>query len=145
MSLAEGIIGKQDIITGHECRHAVRPMEHFHLHKHQLFAVANVYAVAGLDHMEIPAALAILALDALYRLSRAIDGGIRNLVHQCGQRAGMIAFAVIGDDDINLMKVDFLFQILHKIKTMGCPYGVDQDRLFLFDQVSVLAEPFMML
>ena len=35
---------------------------------------------------------------------------------------------------------DYLFlQVLHKIKTVRRSYGVDQDRLFLFDQVSVLA------
>ena len=34
---------------------------------------------------------------------------------------------------------DYLFlQVLHKIKTVRRSYGVDQDRLFLFDQICIL-------
>ena len=46
---------------------------------------------------------------------------------------------MVGHNEIDLMKVDLFLQILHKIKTVRRPYGVDQDRLFFFDQVSVLA------
>ena len=84
--LAEGIIGEQDVVSGHEGRHGIRPVEHPHLNKDQLLAVADIHAVAGFHHMEVPSALSILSLDALNSICSAVDGCIRNLLHKSRKR-----------------------------------------------------------
>jgi len=137
--LPEGVVGEQDVIAGHVRRHGIRPVQHLHLYKHQLLAVADVHAVASLDHMEVPAPLAILAFDALDCLGSAVDGRARNLVHQRGQGAGVVAFAMISHDEVDLLEVALPFQVLHEIKAMGRPNRVDQDGLSFLDQVGVLA------
>ena len=51
----------------------------------------------------------------------------------------MIALAVVGDDEIDLFQVNFFFQILDEIEAVRRPYGIDQDRLLLLDQIGILA------
>ena len=62
-------------------------MEHAHLHEDQFLAVADIDAVARLHHAEVPAARAVLPFDALDRIGRAVDGRVRDLIHQRRQRA----------------------------------------------------------
>ena len=83
--LAEGVVAEEDVVAGHIGGHRVGPVEHAHLHKHQLLAVADFHAVAGLYHMEVPAALAILTLQTFHAVGGAVDRGLGNLVHQCGE------------------------------------------------------------
>ena len=114
-------------------------MKHAHFHKNELLSVADIHAVASLYHMEVPSALTILSLDAFNGICSAVDGRVRDLLHESRQRTGVVTLAMICHNEIDLMKVDLFLQIVHKIKTVRRPYSIDQDRLFLFDQVSVLA------
>ena len=114
-------------------------MEHAHLHEYQLLTVANLHAVAGFHHVEIPAALAVLSFQTFHAVGGAVNRGVGNLVHERGERAAVVAFAVVGHDEVYLLQVNFFFQILHESETVGCPDGVDEHRFFLFDEVGVLA------
>ena len=136
--LSEGIVGEQNIISGHKGRHGIRPVKHAHFHKNQLLPVSDLHTVTGFYDMEVPAAFAVLPLDALDSIGSAIDGCFRNFFHQRCQGSGVIAFSVIGDDEIDLMKVDLFFQVLNKIKTVRRPNGIDQNSFLFFNQIGVL-------
>ncbi len=80
--LAEGVIGKQDIIARHERSHGVRPVKHPHFYEHQLLTVSDIHAVAGLYYLKIPAASAILPFNAFYCVRGAVYRRFRDLIHQ---------------------------------------------------------------
>ena len=136
--LAEGVHGEQDIVTSQECRHAVWPVQHTHFNKDELFSIADVNAVAGLDDMKIPAALAILAFNAFDCLRGAVDGRIWYFFHQGGKRTGVIALTMVCNDEINLAQINFFLQVLDKIKTVRSPDCIDQHCFFFFNQISIL-------
>ena len=50
----------------------------------------------------------------------------------------MIALTVVDHDHVDLVQTDFLFKIVDKNVAVRGPDRVDQDRLLLFDKVSVL-------
>lgn len=54
-------------------------------------------------------------------------------------KTGMVAFTVVGNDVVDLVQIDFLFQVFDKVETMGNPDRIDEDRLFFFNQIGVLA------
>ena len=137
--LAEGIHREEDVVAGHVRCHGIRPMEHTHFYENKLFAIADVEAVAGFDDVEIPAPFAVLAFNAADSVGRAINRRIRNFFHERRQGAGMVAFAVVGNDVVDLVQIDFLFQVFDKVETMGNPDRIDEDRLFFFNQIGVLA------
>ena len=51
----------------------------------------------------------------------------------------MIALSVVGNNEINLVKVNLLLQILDKIETVRCPDGIDEHGFFFLNQVGILA------
>jgi len=57
-------------------------MKHAHLHEDQLLAIADINRIAGLDDLEIPLWMVILADQGLYRICCAIDRGVGDFFHQ---------------------------------------------------------------
>ena len=53
----------------------------------------------------------------------------------------MVALAVICHNEVDLFEVDLFFEILHEVKAVRGPDGVDQRRFFFLDQIGVLAGP----
>lgn len=51
----------------------------------------------------------------------------------------MIDFAMVTYDEINLIQINFRCQIIDKFCGMRFPHSINEDCLFLFDQVGVLA------
>ena len=137
--LAEGIVREEDVVTGHVGRHRVGPVQHPHLDEDEFLSVADFDAVAGLHHVEVPSALAVLSFKAFHALGGAVNRGFGNEVHECGERAAVVAFAVVGHNEVNLVQVDFLLQVLDEIEAVRCPDGVDKDVLFFLDEIGVLA------
>ena len=137
--LAEGIVGEKDIVPGQVGGHGVRPVQHLHFHKDKMLAVPNVQGIAGFHHVEVPSALAVLPFQALHAIFGAVNGRAGNFVHQGGQRAGVILLAMVGNDEVDFVQIDFPFEVFHKFRTMWRPHRVDQNGLFLFDEVCVLA------
>ena len=117
-------------------------MEHFHFHKNKLLAVADVQGVTGFDDIEIPVVFAVLSFQTLDGIGGTVDGGIRDLCHQSGQGSGVVYFTVVDNDIVNVVEVNFFFQIFNEFKAMGCPNCVDQDGLFFLYQIGILTEPF---
>ena len=114
-------------------------MEHPHFQENEFLSVSDIQGVSGLNHMKIPAPLAILPLNAFHRIFRTINRHIRNLLQNGGKRAGMVALPMICHNEINLFQINFFFQILHKVKTVGCPNRIHQNRLFFLDEIGILA------
>ena len=96
-------------------------MQHTHFHEYQLLAIADIHGVSGLDHMEVPSALSELSFNTFHGIGSAVDRNIWDLLHQSSQRTGMVAFAVVGHNEVDLLQVNFLFQILNEIKTVRSP------------------------
>ena len=51
----------------------------------------------------------------------------------------MVAFAVVGDDEVDLVEVDFLLEVFDEVEAVGGPDGVDEDVFFFLYEVGVLA------
>ena len=137
--LAEGVVGEEDVVAGQKGGHGIGPMEHRHLHEHQALAVADLQGVLGLHDPEIPAALSELPLQAFDGIGGTEDGRLRDFFHQRDEGAGMVALAVVGHDEIDLMEVNLFFQILHELVAVRHPYRIDEDGLLLLDKIGVLA------
>ena len=139
--LAEGVVGEEDVVAGEEGRHGIRPVEHAHLHKDQLLAVPDIQAVARFNHVEVPAMFSILSLNALYRVCRAVDGDIRDLLQKRRERTGVITLSMVCNDVIDVREIDLPLQIFDKLLPVRRPDGVDQNVLPLPDQIGILTAP----
>ncbi len=135
--LTEGVIAEQYVVAGQVSRHAIGPMKHGHLHKDQLFAVAGIQLVSGFYYLEVPI-LMVHAFKGFYRIGGAIDGGIRDKLHQLRKSPAMIYLPVIGNYIIDFFQVDFLSQIINKLGGKGFPNGVHQNGLFFKDQIGIV-------
>lgn len=51
----------------------------------------------------------------------------------------MICFSMIHDDGIDALEIDFLLEVLYEIKPMWNPNRIDENGLFLFDEIRILA------
>ena len=76
-------------------------MQHRRLDKGQR-RIAELQRIAGLDIHIIPVLMIMSAKDGL-ALLRAINRTIRDLAHQCRQRAAVIGLIVLHDDCINFL------------------------------------------
>jgi hypothetical protein len=136
--LTEGVTGEKDVVLGQVAEHGVRPVEHGGLDKDQFLAVAQVEAVAGLDHPEIPV-LVILPLDRFHPVGRAVDGLLRDARHQLRQGAAVVHLAVAGDDEVDPVQLDPLGQIGDEFLVKRGPDRIDERHLLLFDKIGVVA------
>ena len=137
--LTECIVGEQDIIPCHISRHGIRPVEHAHFHKHQGFTIPNIYGVPCFNSFKIPFRVMILSNQGLNSIFCTINRRIRDFFHQCRQGTAVIHFAVVTYDEINRIQINFRFQIINELRGMRFPHSIDENRLFLFNQVRILA------
>ncbi len=101
--LSKRVIGKEDIISRQVSCHAVRPVEHFHFHEDKFLPISNINGIPCLYHLIIPFRMVILTGKRFYPVSRTVNRGGRNLLHQCRKGTAVIHFSVVGYN-----KIDFL-------------------------------------
>jgi len=134
--LSECIVTEQDIILGQIGEHAVRPVQHRRFNENELLR-ADIQPVAGLDGSEIPV-LMVMALQGLYGIGGAIDGGVGDEAHQLRQGAAVVTFGVTCDDEINLFQINFFFQVLDEFIGERFPHGINQHRFFVADKIRIV-------
>ncbi|MNY10689.1 hypothetical protein D3C86_1436780 [compost metagenome] len=137
--LAEGVVGEEHRIFSHVGHHAVGPVQHGGLDKHQLLAVAYVQAVAGLDRLEVPLRVMMVTCDGVDGVVGAVDGGARDAGHQLGQGAGVILLGVVDHHIIDGSEIDLRRQVLHELPAELVIDGIDQHVLPFADEVAVVA------
>jgi hypothetical protein len=98
--LAESIVTEKHIILCQVAEHAVRPVKHGRTHENKLLG-AKIQPVPGLNHLEVPI-LMVIPLERLYRISRTIDGLVRNRLHQFRQSTAVVGFSMVGNDKIDV-------------------------------------------
>ena len=140
--LAKGIVAEEDVVPGHIGSHAVGPVKHPHLHKDQFLAVAQIQFIPGFHHFEVPIFM-VLTLQGFYSVFGTVDRCIGNVLHQFRQCTAVIYFPVIGNDVIYFFQIDFLGQILHEFFGKGEPDRVNEDGLFLLDQIGIVGGAFV--
>ena len=134
--LAERIVRHQDRLASHVGEHAVRPMEHRRLDKHQ-FVPAQADAVPGLHRHEIPffvvmprhAGGAVLGDDHL---------GIRAQFHQCGKTTGMVRLGVVHHHVVNLGRIHQFPDFGKEFFRVWRPRGIHEGNLLVLDQVRIV-------
>ena len=135
--LAEGVIREEDLLLGAVGDHAVGPVEHRGRHELQR-ALADGEGVACLD--AFVGQVAVARLEALEALRDARDDlGVRAVGHHEGQRAGVVGLDVIGDDVVNLSRVDDGSDALEELFLERFLDRVDEGDLLVEDQVGVVA------
>ena len=137
--LAEGVVAEQHRVAGHIGHHAIRPVQHRGFDENQLFAVADIQAVAGFHHLKVPLRGMVVAGNGVDSVGGAVDRGIRDLRHQFGQRAGMVLFRMVDNDVIDIGEVNFTAQVLHEFATEFMIDGIDQHIFFFPDEIAVVA------
>jgi len=136
--LAEGVVREEDGLARHIAEHGIGPVEHAGFDEHQLLAVAEVEFVARLYDMEVPV-LVVLALERFHRVGRAIDGQAGTTAQQLRKGPGMVHFAVVLDDSVQLGQEALGFEIVDEFLGEGHPDRIDEDCLLLLDHVGVVA------
>ena len=135
--LAEGVIREEDLLLGAVGDHAVGPVEHRGRHELQR-ALADGEGVACLD--AFVRQVAVARLEALEALRDARDDlGVRAVGHHEGQRAGVVGLDVIGDDVVNLSRVDDGSDALEELFLERFLDRVDEGDFLVEDQVGVVA------
>ncbi len=137
--LTEGIVGEEHRILRHIGHHAVGPVQHGGLDKHQLLAVADIQAVAGFHRVEIPLWMMMVACDGVDGVVGAVDGGARDAGHQLGQGTGMILLGVVDHDNVDGGEIDLGRQILHELAAELVIDSIDQHILAFADEIAVVA------
>jgi len=134
--LAKGVVAEEDAVRGVVREHAVRPVEHWGLDEDEL-ALAYVEGVAGLDFDEVPV-LVVVAFQGLDAIFRAVDWRVRDFLHQLRQRAAVVDLRVVGDDVIDGVQINFIFQLGDVFLREWHPDGVNQDGFFVADQIGIV-------
>lgn len=137
--LAEGVVAEQHGVAAEIGHHAVGPVQHRRFDEHQLLAIADVQAVAGLHRDEVPVRLVVMAGDRIDGIGGAVDRCARDVRHQLGQRAGVVLFGMVDDDVIDARQVDLAGQVEDELAAEAMVDGVDQYGLLLADQITVVA------
>ena len=135
--LAEGVVREEDLLLGAVGDHAVGPVEHRGRHELQR-ALAEGERVAGLD--ALVGQVAVAGLESLEALRDARDDlGVRAVRHHEGQGAGVVGLDVVGDDVVDLGRVDDGSDALEELFLERLFDRVDEGDLLVEDQVGVVA------
>ena len=67
-----------------------------------------------------------------------IDGHIRYLTHQFGQRTAMVYLVVVHHDIVYLLQVNLLFQTTHELFVVWLPNGVNQSHLLVANEIGII-------
>ena len=137
--LTKGVVTEQNRVACHVSHHTVRPVQHRGFNEDQLFAVADIQAVAGFHRMEIPFRVVVVAVDGINGVGGAVNRGVRDVRHQLRQRTGVVFFRVVDNDVVDVVQVDFAAQVLHEFAAEFVVNGVDQDIFTFTDQIAVIA------
>ncbi len=134
--LAERVVRHEDVVSGEVGEHAVRPMEHRRLDEDELVR-ADVDPVTGahLSHLPI---LVVVPGDARRPLLGYDQLGVRRVLHDDGQRPRVVGLGVVGDDDVDLRRIDELADVVHELVRERSPDRVDENGLLVLDEVGVV-------
>ena len=135
--LAEGVVGEEDLLLGAVGDHAVGPVEHRGRHELQ-GALADGEGIARLD--AFVRQVAVARLEALESLRDARDDfGVRAVGHHEGQGAGVVGLDVVGDDVVDLRRVNDRGDALEELFLERLLDGVNEGDFLVEDQVGVVA------
>ncbi|MPN40563.1 hypothetical protein SDC9_188101 [bioreactor metagenome] len=136
--LPEGVVGEQDVVSGQIGGHAVRPVEHLHLHEYELLAVAYVHRVPRFDGPQVPSVLAVLPFQALNGVSRAVDRCAGNLPHQVREGPRVVRLPVVHDYYIYILETDLFPQVVYEFLPVRRPDRIYEHGLPLLYEVRIL-------
>ena len=134
--LAERVVGEQDAVLGAVGDHVVGPVHHDRLGELQR-ATADAQAVAGFDRHV--AQVAVMGGQALHAVrGAAVDLGVGRQRVDGRQRAGMVLLHMVGDDVLDLGRVDDLANALDQLVGKAGLARVDERGVLIHDEVGVV-------
>jgi len=134
--LAEGVVGHEQVFPRQVGEHAVGPVEHGGLDEHEL-ALADGDAVARLDGPEFPG-MVMDSLDALRPPLGDDEFGVGRVLHDEREPSRVVGLGMVGDDDVDLGRVDDGPDVLEPLLLEGGPGRVYQDGLLVPDEVGIV-------
>ena len=134
--LAEGVVRHEDVVPGEVGEHAVRPVEHRRFDEDELVR-ADVDPVARAHLSEFPV-LVVMPRDARRSPFGYDQLGVRRVPHDEGQPSRVVGLRVVGDDDVDLRRIDELADVVHELVRERPPDRVDENGLLVHDEVGVV-------
>ena len=141
--LAEGVVGKEDVLRRHKGDHVVRPVHHGRGHERE-GALADAQLFARL-HAGI-AQIAVVGGKVLHaRAEGRVHLGVFRHLQDLRQAAAVVGFGVVGDDHVDLGRVDDGRDALQHLAEKAFLHRVDEGDLFIDDEVGVVGRALLRL
>jgi len=134
--LAEGVVGHEQVFARQVGEHAVGPVKHRRLDEDQ-FVLPDGNAVARLDGPELPGPV-VVPLDALHAPLGHDELGVGRILQDERKSPRVVGLGMVGDDDVDLRRVDDGLDVLEPLLFEGGPDRVDKNGFLVPDEVGIV-------
>ena len=135
--LTERVVREEDLVVRGVRDHVIGPVHH-HRGSEGERALADAEALARL-HREVTVVVAVMGAQALLAVRRARDDrGVRRRLHDGGDGARVVLLHVVGDDVLDLARVDDVGDALEQIARKRRLARVDERHVLVEDEVGVV-------
>ena len=141
--LAEGVVGEEDVFGGHEGDHVVRPVHHGGGDEGE-GALAEGERLSRL-HADAADVAVIGGQVLLPRAGGGVHLRIFGDLENGGDAPAVVGFGVVGDDHVDLRRVDDRADAREHLLRKALFDGVDERHLFVEDEVGVVRRAFFRL